>query len=147
MKKETLQKAIEECGCEIVCTNATHLNSDVSGPGGSYNTETGVITIATQRPIPAQYGSLIHEIGHHLCKQAACRCMRKWKRILMEVHAEKYSLARLLKEEKKSALSFNMATVRCWLNSKKDNVYNPAAKKITKTKLWRRCKKFIEQPK
>jgi len=91
--------------------------------------------------------TLIHEIGHALCGEKKCQCVKTYEENpkLAEIHAYKYELKWLLEHKQKKALKYEMEGIKSFIENRPDH-YAEAAKHIMKLKLWQKCLNFVNNP-
>ena len=85
---------------------------------------------------------LTHEIGHALCYKKGCECTASYDDyIKREIHAFKYSLNWLLKNEQKESLHWSIMSIKAFLN--RYDHYAKVAEHIMKLKLWQKCLDYV----
>jgi hypothetical protein len=84
---------------------------------------------------------LAHEIGHAICGAKNCYCLKNPDRAIREFHAHKWSLKWMLKNKQAIALRWELQCIKGTL--KRNDYYHDAAKQIKKTRLWRKCVKYV----
>ena len=91
--------------------------------------------------------TLIHEIGHALCDEKKCQCVKTYKENpkLAEIHAYKYELKWLLEHKQKRALKYEMECIESCVECRLDH-YVVATKHIMELKLWQKCLDYVNNP-
>ncbi len=88
-------------------------------------------------------GTLVHEIKHAQCVKKNCKCMRNPDKTEREVHAYMYELLWLLKHKQMEGLKELIEKIEYKAENNFTNQYGTSARQIVKSKLWKRCLKFI----
>ncbi len=90
---------------------------------------------------------LFHEIKHYECTIKECYCIERKIGDIEEYHAIKFELEMGLYYSIKKGIKFTIDLAeRCVLKYPSDNCHHIASVRIQKIKLWKKCKKFIEEP-
>ena len=84
---------------------------------------------------------LVHEISHAECFKENCECVNTYT--LAEIHAFEYTLKWLLKNKRKEILKIEIEMIKG--DCKREDYYGIAASHITKTELWQKCLKYINE--
>lgn len=82
---------------------------------------------------------LLHEISHIKCYKKKCECSKPINKLKAEIHAFTYTLKWLLKYKHKKALKIEMQLIQSYSKG----LYYEVAKHIIKSKLWKKCMKYI----
>lgn len=89
--------------------------------------------------------TLIHEIGHALCDNKSCECMKNPDHTKREIHANKFTLSRLMKYKLKEGLKEEMERITQQADGLTSHVYyTDAAQHVMKLKLWQKCLDYVK---
>ena len=139
-----IKRLIELSPCVVQFTSVMHYYGEFCHPDEAENH----IKVYSGAKEYEQIAVLAHEIGHALCEEKKCKCRKSLPgdHAPTEYHAMKFGLNWLLKHRHKESLMWEVDNLEKWsVFCQCSPDHQKAARKVMKLKLWKKCKKFIEE--
>lgn len=150
-----IKRLIELCGCDVKLDSRDHRLSEpgLDGCVGFYWPSSKLwlsnIELGPAMSEAAKIACLAHEVGHALCGTNKCICEKEvWavngSAVLSEYHAMKFASKWLLDNRCLEAMRHHITLIE---SQSKDcpSPHNNAARRLTKLKLWEKCKNYANE--